>query len=381
MDNTKIDAARVESPQSDAARTLMPPVHLLGASLTDLEQWLIAQGRERYRAGQILDWIYRRDADAFDGMTNLSKELRTWLDANAAIFRSRLAHESVASDGTRKLLLAWPDGAAVETVWIPEERRHTACVSSQVGCPVGCKFCASGLNGVQRNLTAGEIVEQALRVRRLITSAAAHSSEHPPTLTNVVLMGMGEPLANYDAVLGAIRIINAPWGMNIGARRITLSTVGLPQQIRRLADEELQINLALSLHAPEDELRRELIPWGKLPIAELLDACAYYFQRTGREITLEYVLLEGVNDRPRHADKLAIIARKLRANINLLRYNPVPGVPYQRPSAAAAYAFESRLREHGANAHIRTSRGQDIDAACGQLRRAVTNPNPSQSEP
>ena len=214
-----------------------------------------------------------------------------------------------------------------------------------------------------------------MRVRRLIREVAGPDAVTPPRLTNVVLMGMGEPLANYHEVVKAIRILNAPWGLGIGARKITLSTVGLPQQIRRLADEKLQLNLALSLHAPDQTLRHELIPWGKVPLPELLAACEDYFRQTGREITLEYVLLDGVNNLPQHARQLAHLARRLRGNVNLLRYNPVPGLPYVRPSAEAAYEFQRLLRDGGINAHVRTSRGRDIDAACGQLRRA------SQSEP
>ena len=184
------------------------------------------------------------------------------------------------------------------------------------------------------------------------------------------MMGMGEPLANYDNVIRAIRILNAPWGLNIGARRITLSTVGLPKQIRRLAEEDLQLNLAFSLHATDDELRAELIPWARgVKLEELLDACAYYFDQTGREITLEYVMLEGVNMRQADAMRLAKIAKRLRANINLLRYNPVEGLPYRRPSSESASAFQDAVRKFGGNAHIRTSRGSDVDAACGQLRR------------
>jgi 23S rRNA (adenine2503-C2)-methyltransferase len=183
-------------------------------------------------------------------------------------------------------------------------------------------------------------------------------------------MGLGEPLANYEAVMRAVRTINADWGPNIGARKITISTVGLPKQIRRLADEGLQLNLALSLHAPTDVLRAELIPWAeKITIAELVSACRYYFDKTGREITLEYILLSGVNDRPVQASQLARFARQVRCNVNLLRYNPVEGMPYERPSSEAAHAFVRALRDHGVNAHIRTSRGLDIDAACGQLRR------------
>ena len=345
--------------------------HLLGDDLPALRQWLAEGNLERYRADQIADWIYRQGAEMFEQMTNLSKELRAWLAERADVFRSRVTAESVSSDGTRKLLLTWPDDQSVETVWIPEPERHTACLSSQVGCPVGCGFCASGQPGLARNLTAGEIVEQALRVQRLIAASAEPGLERPARLSNVVLMGMGEPLANYDAVVRAIRILNAPWGLNIGARKITLSTIGLPKQIRRLADEGLQLNLAFSLHAPEQKLREQLVPWGKVPLSELLAACQYYFEQTGREVTLEYVLLDGVNMEQRHAAELARIARRLRCNVNLLRYNPVPGLPFGRPSAESAYAFQRELRNHGVNAHLRTSRGQDIEAACGQLRRRL----------
>jgi 23S rRNA (adenine2503-C2)-methyltransferase len=362
--------------------------HLLGMDLAEVEGWMVAAGEQRFRAKQILDWVYRKHVTDFDAMSNLSKELRTWLSAGATICTSSLSCESVATDGTRKLLLALPDGAAVETVWIPAESRNTACISSQVGCPVGCRFCASGLDGVERNLTTGEIVEQTLRISALIDAVSrettasrtdanterdgVHGSATGSRLSNIVLMGMGEPLANYKNVIKAIRIMNAPWGLGVGARKITLSTVGLPAQIRKLAEEDLQINLALSLHAPFDALRHELIPWGKgVPIADLIDACRYYFERTGREVTFEYVLLTEVNDRPEHAEALVKLARKVRANVNLLRYNPVPGLPYRRPSSEEAFAFQKRVRERGVNVHIRTSRGIDANAACGQLRRAA----------
>ena len=344
-------------------------------TLDELRAWLSARGRPRYRAEQIADWVYQKKASNFDRMTNLAKSDRAALAEGLDVYRSRVSRVSVADDGTRKLLLSWPDETAVETVWIPDRRRNTVCLSSQVGCPVGCRFCASGLDGLTRNLTAGEIVEQAVRVAALVQEAAREPGAGPRApsgrLTHIVFMGMGEPLANYDEVVRAIRILNAPWGLGIGARKITLSTVGLPKQIRRLAGETLQLNLALSLHAPDDDLRQELIPWGKVPIAELLDACSFYFQSTGREITLEYVLLDGVNNRRAHADQLAHICKRLRCNVNLLRYNPVPGLPYERPSSEATYAFQRRLREAGVNAHVRTSRGREIDAACGQLRRAA----------
>ena len=364
--------AEMELPQSDGATVRR---HLLGEGLPALEAWFAEAGQARYRAGQVLDWIFAKNVESLDQMTNLSKPLRAWLQTQADIGRGRIAGESAAQDGTRKLLIKWPDEQTVECVWIPEADRHTACLSSQVGCPVGCRFCASGMDGLQRNLTTGEIVEQAWRLRRLVAAEGQTTTEDgqetPARLTNIVMMGMGEPLANYDAVIGAIRILNAPWGLGIGARKITISTVGLPKQIRRLAEEGLQVGLALSLHAADERLRQELIPWGKVPLDDLFDACAYYFQKTGREITLEYVLLPNVNMEPHHAVQLAVAAKRLRCNVNLLRYNPVPGLPFARPAGDAAHAFQAELRARGVNAHIRTSRGQDADAACGQLRRRM----------
>ena len=384
------------APMCDGSATQR--THLLDLTREELVEWLAARGEKKFRADQILQWIYERGATTFDEMTNLSKALRERLTAEATILRGVVTRDTLADDQTRKLLITYPDGGAVETVWIPAEARNTACVSSQVGCPVGCKFCASGLDGVERNLAAGEVVEQALRIRALIREAAArpmsapprddddNSLEHDfaaddepssdelgaaPRLSNIVFMGMGEPLANFRSVVKAVQILNAPWGLNVGARKITISTVGLPKQIRMLADVGLQLNLALSLHAPDDELRESLIPWGeRVRIRELLEACAYYFQKTGREITLEYVLLAGVNDSAADAEQLARIARKLRANINLLRYNPVPGLPFERPAADAAHQFQQRVRVAGGNAHIRRSRGRNVQAACGQLRRA-----------
>lgn len=396
--------------------------HLLDFDPAALGEFFAALGEKPFRAKQVLEWVYRHGAASFDEMTNLSKTLRETLRAHLDVFSSHVVRRLVSGDGTIKLLLQWPDGATSECVMIPDGERRTACISSQVGCPARCCFCASGMNGLQRNLKPGEIVEQVLRVsaevqerepgaapagdtgilpveqgettvplaihgcepaepaRRQVAGETPGSRRGPggekesspgaSRLSNIVFMGMGEPLANYDAVIRAVRTINAPWGPNIGARKITISTVGLPKQIRRLADESLQLNLALSLHAPTDGLRQELIPWAeKISLAELTTACRYYFEKTGREITLEYVLLHEVNDRRTHAEQLARFARQLRCNINLIRYNPVAGLPYQRPTSESTAMFQQVLREHGVNAHVRTSRGLDIDAACGQLRR------------
>lgn len=315
-----------------------------------------------YRRTQVLEWVYRHGVSRFAAMTNLPKALREALGHDCGIYLSTIVSESRSSDGTRKLLLRWPDQGTSECVLIPDDDRRTACISTQVGCPVGCAFCASGLDGLERNLPAGQIVEQAMRLDPLCRDDGG--------LTNVVFMGLGEPLANYDATVQAIRTINADWGMSVGARKITVSTVGLPRQMRRLAEEGLQITLALSLHAPNDALRREIIPWaGRSPIADLVAAAAYYFERTGREVTLEYVLLGGLNDAPHHARELARVSRQMRSNVNLIRYNPVPGLGFHRPTPEASQAFLAALRERGVNAHLRRSRGLDIEGACGQLRR------------
>ena len=324
---------------------------------------LFAQWSEpRYRVAQLLQWVYAGGATSYDEMSNLPKALRERLGAECPLYESQIAQHQESSDGTVKLLLRWVDGATSECVLIPDGDRRTACISTQVGCPVGCVFCASGLGGLQRQLSAGQIVEQAMRVRHLCEPSAR--------LSNVVFMGLGEPLANYAATVQAVRTINAEWGMGIGARKITVSTVGLPGPMRRLADEQLQITLALSLHAPTDDLRKQIIPWAEgITIDALVAAAQYYFDRTGREITLEYILLGGLNDAAVHAAELAAVARRMRSNVNLIAYNAVAGLPYERPSGAAVAEFLLVLRDRGVNTHVRRSRGLDIDAACGQLRR------------
>jgi 23S rRNA (adenine2503-C2)-methyltransferase len=339
-----------------------------------LESWCGARGMPKFAAKQLLDWVYGKGVVDVDRMTNLSKSQRDMLAHEMTFLQGNELHSLQATDGTRKLLLGWPKpgagialpvlgvatGRETECVMIPTEERRTACVSSQMGCPVGCKFCASGLEGVEGNLTAGHIVEQVWRL-----------AQQPGTgrISNVVFMGMGEPLANASAVMSAIRTINAPWGMGISARKITISTVGLPAAIRKLCDFELPVTLALSLHAPNDELRRQIIPWAEYStVAELLSACQEWFGKTGREITLEYILLGGFNDQREHAQELVRIARSIRANVNLIRYNEVDGLPFARPDDHDVLTFQNVLRDAGVNTHIRASRGRDIKAACGQLR-------------
>ena len=334
---------------------------LFGHSDESLRAVMTAWEEKPFRAGQILEWAFERGATAYEQMSNLSKTLRTRLASDLPFYQSEITARQDSQDGTVKLLLRWPDGATSECVMIPEPDRRTACISTQVGCPVGCVFCASGIGGLQRQLSAAQIVEQVMRVRSVC-------GEH--RLSNIVFMGLGEPLANYAATVQALRIINAPWGAGIGARKITVSTVGLPTQIKRLADEKMQITLALSLHAPNDELRKRIIPWAeRVSIDALVDACKYYFERTGREVTLEYILLGGLNDSELNARELVTVARRMRSNVNLIQYNPVAGLPYERPADKNAHRFLDVLRDAVVNAHMRRSRGLDIDAACGQLRK------------
>ena len=351
--------------------------HLFALSRDGLCEFAGKLGMPAYRADQVLEWVYGRQVDDPAGMTNLSKADRGRLGERLRIAAGRVVRRQSATDGVEKLLVDWSDQPArlavidadgageagsgqSECVKIPAGGRRTACISSQVGCPAGCTFCASGLGGLEANLSAGQMVEQVWQLGRLGGVGR---------ISNVVFMGMGEPLANFDHVVAAVRTLAADWAMGISPRRITISTVGLPSQIRRLADGGLGVTLAISLHAPDDELRRTLIPWAKkVSIDELIDAGRYYFDRTGREVTIEYVLLRQVNDRPVHARQLAQIARRLRSNVNLIRYNEVKGLPFDRPRSDDVHAFQKVLQDAGVNVHIRASRGRDIAAACGQLR-------------
>jgi 23S rRNA (adenine2503-C2)-methyltransferase len=295
-------------------------------------------------------------------MSDLPAALRLALAQEFSILTGTVAGKSDCGDGVTKLLIQWPDGLSVETVLIPADGRACACVSTQVGCGVECTFCASGQGGLKRNLTSGEIVEQILQLR-LATGQV---------VTHVVFMGMGEPLANYDATVAAIHTIVDPDRLGISARRVTVSTVGLPKQIRKLAMENLPITLAISLHAPTEALRRKIMPKAPSSIAEIVAAAQEFFASRKREITLEYILLEGVNDTNVCAEALARIAAQLRCNVNLIRYNPVASATYRQPSQAAVKMFAQRLDRCGVNVQIRLSKGQDSDAACGQLRNRLS---------
>jgi len=323
-------------------------------------------GWPKFRADQVLQWVYERGVGDPQAMSNLSKRDRELLGERLRFETLGVAQHQRATDGTQKLLLEVDGGpSTTECVMIPAERRRTACLSSQIGCPVGCRFCASGLGGLERNLTAGQIVEQVWQLNRVVD----FGSTEPNHITNVVFMGMGEPLTNFDNVVRAIRTLTAKWAFDLSGRRITVSTVGLPAQIRRLAEVDIPLTLAISLHAPNDALRRKLIPWAEhTTIDALVEAGHHYFKQTGREITLEYILLREVNDRVEHAEQLARIARRLRSHVNLIRYNEVRGLPFSRPASDDVRKFQQALRAAKVNVHIRASRGRDIAAACGQLR-------------
>jgi 23S rRNA (adenine2503-C2)-methyltransferase len=346
--------------------------HFFALTPAELDQAVREWGWPKFRAGQVRSWVYEKFVGDPQAMTNLGKADRAALAERMTFASASVARNQLSNDGTRKLLLTWdadgakPKAAQAETVMIPDADRRTACVSSQVGCPVGCRFCASGIGGVKGNLTAGQVVEQVFHLNRFLKEG----NDPVGRVTNIVFMGMGEPMANYANVMQAIRILHDPACFNIGARRITISTVGVPSKMRELAEEKLPINLAISLHAPNEPLRKQLIPWAEhFSLDEILDAARYYFEKTGREITLEYILLAGVNDQPQHARELAKVCKTMRANVNLIRYNEVAGLGFGRPVGRDVVAFQEILRKSGVNAHVRKSRGRDIDAACGQLRR------------
>jgi 23S rRNA (adenine2503-C2)-methyltransferase len=320
-----------------------------------------------YRRKQIAEWIYAKRAGSIAEMSNLPASLRAQLEAAYDFTALKLARLQGSHDTTRKLLWHLRSGDYIESVLIPAsldmfgERsdRFTLCVSTQVGCAYGCKFCASGLEGFKRNLTPGEIVAQILETERATKTK----------VNNIVFMGMGEPLANFANLLKAIEIINAHWGIGIGARHITISTSGLAPQIRELADQSLQVRLALSLHGATDDVRQQIMPINrKYPLAELLDACAAYQQKTRKMLFVEYILIEGVNDAPEQAELLAKHARRLHAKVNLIPYNTVEGLAWKRPSDFVIDRFATILRAAKIVATVRREKGHDIDAACGQLR-------------
>ncbi|MCC6239843.1 MAG: 23S rRNA (adenine(2503)-C(2))-methyltransferase RlmN [Phycisphaerales bacterium] len=353
------------------------PIHFFDLEPHELDQLCADWSWPAYRAKQLRIWVYQQGVTDPQQMSNFSKADRQRLAEVFVFTGGRVDKHQDSSDGTQKLLISWPDGASAETVMIPDGDRRTACVSSQVGCPVGCAFCASGIGGVKGNLSAGQIVEQIYALQSRGAAGRADTA-----INRVVFMGMGEPMANYNNVLKAVRILHHQECFNLSARRITISTVGVPPKIRELADQAMPLNLALSLHAPDETLRRQLIPWAHhFQLNDILDACRYYFSRTGREITLEYILLREVNDRPEQACQLVRLCRTIRANVNLIYYNEVESLAFRRPRGEDVAQFQAILRDGGVNTHIRKSRGRDIDAACGQLRKKQQEQKDQQNPP
>lgn len=332
----------------------------LDLTLVEGEQLFEETGQPKYRASQVFSWIFKKHVVRWEEMTNLPAPLRERLAAEWNILTSRIEIVQKSADGTTKLLVKLHDGRAVECVCIPEEKWNTVCLSTQVGCPVGCFFCASGRGGLLRNLAVHEILEQILHIFSAIPPGEA--------IRNVVLMGMGEPMRNYDNALRAVRSMNAPWGFGIGARRITISTVGDVRGIQRLSEENLQVNLAISLHAADDATRAKIIPGKRMPpVSSVVEAARNYFAKTHRKVTFEYVLIDGVNSSALEARKLARLLRGFPCFVNLIPLNPVQGLPYESPDKKTVREFLSQLERSGIPAAVRGSRGGDIAAACGQL--------------
>jgi 23S rRNA (adenine2503-C2)-methyltransferase len=355
-----------------------PPA--FGETPESLAARFAARGEAGFRTAQILEWLYKKRVRSWDEMTNLSRDLRTWLADALDLEPARLVLAKNSSDVTEKLLLELRDRTLVETVIIraPQEgvgldhSRKTICISTQVGCAYGCRFCASGLAGWKRDLSAGEIVAQLMQVCRREDERTPRAHAELASFDNIVVMGMGEPLANYDNLIAALAIVNAPWGLNFGARRITVSTSGLVPQIRRLADEAVGYRLAISLHGATNAVREQIMPVNrKYPLEELLPAARYFAERHGRMVTLEFILIEDVNDSLEQAGHLATIARDLHAHVNLIPYNTVEGLSWKRPDLTRQKAFATVLKNRGVSVTLRREKGHDIAAACGQLRLKV----------
>jgi 23S rRNA (adenine2503-C2)-methyltransferase len=344
----------------------------------ELEAQFKSWGQPVYRVTQLLEWLYTRRVTSWDTMTNLPGGLREKLREHFSLQTMELVRKQGSPDTTQKFLWRLADHSLIESVLIPANPalygeasdRHTLCISTQVGCAYGCKFCASGLEGWKRNLQPDEIIEQVLAVERAHAgSNESLSKETGRAVDNIVVMGMGEPLANYDNLLKALKILNAPWGGGIGARKITISTSGLVPQIRKLAEEPLQFRLAISLHGATDDVRGKIMPVNrKYPLKELVAACGEYQAKKGRMMTLEYILIAGVNDAVGQTKPLAVIAKKIFAKVNLIPYNTVEGLPWERPSEDVCERFLEALEKQKVTATLRREKGHDIDAACGQLR-------------
>lgn len=337
------------------------PRALLDLTLEELSTWIKEQGEQAFRAKQIWGWLYQKRAKSFDEMNDLSKSLRAKLTAAFRLFPGEVVRHQIAKDRTEKILIRLNDGEHVECVLMRETSRNTVCISTQVGCAMGCVFCASGMQGLKRNLSTAEILQQLLLADRL--------QDADEKITNIVVMGIGEPLANLPGLLPALKAVQSEESLGLGARRITISTVGLPKKIRELAQLGIQYNLAISLHAPNDSLRTKIVPTNKnIGIEEILSAADEFFEKTGRRVTFEYVMLSGVNDSAENARELAQLLSGRMAHVNLIPMNSVEPLEFAEPSQARKDAFVSILERAGVPATIRKRKGEDIDAACGQLR-------------
>jgi 23S rRNA (adenine2503-C2)-methyltransferase len=353
----------------------MEKVALLDLSLEALTEYIGKLGQPAYRARQIWEWIYKRYARSFDEMGNLPKSLRQQLKEEAVLYPLTIVTQIVSqARDTQKVLFRLPDGQTIETVLMVYDKRRTLCISSQAGCAMGCTFCATAQGGLARNLSAGEILAQVLYFAGFLADPEAEplmDLERPTAVTNIVLMGMGEPMHNYDNVWTALRRLTDAEGFGLGARNITLSTVGLIPMIDRMAEEGLQINLAVSLHAPNDDLRSQLVPINRRwKVDDLLAAVARYIERTHRRVTFEYALMRGINDSPELAAELGGKLAPLLCHVNVIPLNPIPDSPFQPTSDEDTERFVQILREHGVPATVRLRRGIEINAGCGQLRQA-----------
>ncbi|PLR97331.1 23S rRNA (adenine(2503)-C(2))-methyltransferase RlmN [Bacillus sp. T33-2] len=342
------------------AETRKPSIYSL--QLNEMKEWLKENGEKAFRAEQIFDWLYSKRVTSFEEMSNLSKSFRDRLEESFTLTTLNTAVQQTSADGTIKFLFELNDGVTIETVLMRHEYGNSVCVTTQVGCRIGCTFCASTLGGLKRNLEAGEIVAQVVKVQQAL-------DETDERVNSIVIMGIGEPFDNYDEMLKFLKIVNHDKGLNIGARHITVSTSGIIPKIYKFADENMQINFAISLHAPNSELRSRLMPINrayKLP--DLMEAVKYYVNKTGRRISFEYGLFGGVNDQVEHAEELADLVKGLKCHINLIPVNYVPERDYVRTPREQIFKFEKALKNRGVNVTIRREQGHDIDAACGQLR-------------
>ena len=365
---------------------------LLGESLESFESEILAADFPKYRAKQVFDWIFKKRISDWDSMKNLPKAFLEWLHANYVIDPTKILLDKQSNDVTQKFLIQLEDKRLIETVLIraPQEgvgldkSRKTVCVSIQVGCAYGCKFCASGLAGFKRNLFASEVIAQLIHMSRIDSPKLEQSSNESVSFDNIVFMGMGEPLANYNELVNVLKIMNASWGLNIGARRITVSTSGLAPEIEKLADEGLSIRLAISLHGATNEVRNQIMPINKrYPLEVLIPAIEKFREKHGRMVTLEFILIDGVNDSIEQAKALVKIAKRLHAHVNCIPYNKVEGLEWKRPSITRQNKFVQILKDANVSVTIRREKGHSINAACGQLRlkkeleMAEQEPSPS----